>query len=160
MTAQLALCFCFLLREKPIVNEHHSNIVCNISFQSTENAVLLKITLVLTTALKPFKCMVVPYHVLELPPKKGHPYVSDVIIQGDFNAADCESVCESTCESVESQLATVMTVSSQDRVVMIIECKKTVSASWVMLEPNELIECSFIAITYSTSKTRMQSLAY
>ena len=52
------------------------NIVSNIIFERTENAVLLKITLMLAAALKPLGCTVVPYHVLELPSKKpGDPYV-------------------------------------------------------------------------------------
>ena len=56
------------------------DIVSNIIFKSSENAVLLKITLMLAAALG---CTVAPYHILELPSKKPmHPYVSDVVIKG------------------------------------------------------------------------------
>ena len=66
------LVFC---REERNVNEHYCDVVSNICFEGTENAVLLKATLMLATAVKPLKCMVMPYHVLELPTKKtGHPY--------------------------------------------------------------------------------------
>ena len=115
------LVFC---REERNVNEHYCDVVSNICFECTENAVLLKTTLMLATALKPLKCMVVPYHVLELPTKKtGHPYISDLIIKGESDSADCESICE----SVEAEsLPPVTTVSRQDLILMLIECKKTV----------------------------------
>ena len=50
--------------------------------------------------------------VLELPTKKtGHPYISDLIVKGESDSADCESICE----SVEAEsLPPVTTVSRQD----------------------------------------------
>ena len=63
--------------------------------------------------------------------------ISDLIIKGESDSADCESICE----SVEAESSPpVTTVSRLDLILMLIECKKTVSASLVMLEANDLIE--------------------
>ena len=92
----------------------------------------------LAAALKPLGCTVVPYHVLELPSKKpGHPYVSDVVIKGQL---ECESESSSGSGSDTQSAALITTVANKESIVMVIECKKTVSASLVMIEPNEVIE--------------------
>ena len=92
----------------------------------------------LAAALKPLGCTVVPYLVLKLPSKKpGHPYVSDVVIKGQL---ECESESSSGSVSDTQSAALITTVANKELIVMVIECKKTVSALLVMIEPNEVIE--------------------
>ena len=61
---------------------------------------------------------------------------SDVVIKG----LECESESLSGSVNDTQSAAIITTVASKESIVIVIECKKTVSASLVMIEPNEVIE--------------------
>ena len=69
------------------------DMVANIKFEGTKSSVMLKIILMMAAGLKCRQCMVVPYHILELPEGKvGHPYVADLVItSSDSESSSAES---------------------------------------------------------------------
>ena len=126
-----------------------------------ESAGLLKVTLMMATALKHKKFQIVPYHVLELPEKKpGHPYVADMIIKG--SKTESSSL---TDKSVEEPVATdeqpaIATISYNKSVIMIIEFKKVVSPSIKLVVTNDLVEmiiyCRYITDIRNLKQKRQQ----
>ena len=99
--------------------------VSNICF-GTESARLLKVTLMMATALRYKQCKIVPYHVLELPGKKpGHPLIADMIIK-ESQSAESSSVGLSVSESAAAEQPIITTISHNESVIMIVECKKIV----------------------------------
>ena len=85
------------------------------------------------TALKPLNCTVVPYHILELPIKKtSHPYVVDMIVEKNYNS-------ESSLSDTELMGRLITTVCCNNNIT-VVECKKTVLPSFIMLELSDVIE--------------------
>lgn len=84
----------------------------------------------MAVALKPFSCKIVPYHALELKTKKvGHPYEVDMLVKRKMESDEQMELEES-----------ITTVQRNEKIVMIVEVKKSVSASFSMNEPNNVIE--------------------
>ena len=101
-------------------------------FEANENAVLLKVTLLMAMALKPLNCKVVPYHALELPVnKRGNPFVVDMLVTEPSEPSDTQA---------DEPSSSVTMVSQEDAVVMVVEVKKSVSVLFQRAEPDDVIE--------------------
>ena len=114
--------------------------ISNICFEGTESARLLKVTLMMATSLRFKQCKIVPYHILELPEKRpGHPLIADMIIKGS-QSAESSSVGSSVSESAAAEQPIITTISHNECVIMIIECKKIVSPSVALVNSDDLME--------------------
>ena len=105
--------------------------VTNINFEGTEHSALFKVMLMMAAGLKHSLCMIIPYHILELPEKRGknsgHLCISDLVIKSSESQSSSAESNSSEAISVNTQPAesSVTTVCQNDVVVMVIECKKS-----------------------------------
>ena len=87
----------------------------------------------MATTLKPLNCNVVPYHTLELPIVKcGHPFVADMVIKSGPSGTQADTLDESP--------SSITMVSQGNAVVMVVEVKKLVSASFERAKSDDVLE--------------------
>ena len=140
----LLICIIFTNREECTDEASvsaYSQVTSNIHFETNENAILLKVTLLMATTLKPLNYTVVPYHTSELPIVKcGHPFVADMVIKSGPSGTQTDTLDESS--------SSITMVSQGNAVAMVVEVKKLVPASieWAKSEDvlELLIYCRYI----------------
>ena len=87
----------------------------------------------MAAGLKHSLCMIIPYHILELPKKRGknsgHLCIPDLVIKSSESQSSSAESNSSKAISVNTQPAessvTTVHVCQNDVVVMVIECKKS-----------------------------------
>ena len=104
----------------------------------------MKVTLLMAVALRTKDCTIVPYCALELPMKKsGHPYMTDMLV----------TKIPDTTSSDEGSIAAVL---KNETILMIIECKKAVSLSFLMIDHSDVIEmliyCQYLLEIYKQAE--------
>ena len=141
--------------------------VRNIKFEPNENAVLLKITLMIAISLN--GCEVVPFHSLELETqKKGHPYVVDMIVEsrGDLSRPSASFQDETSSQddtsfqgqNLSEQHSSFTMVSQNNSLLMVIEVKKTISVSFAANDPANVIEMLIYSLYLLSMRKQSSSI--
>ena len=105
-------------------------------FANGSMARLLHLALLMAIGLKDLEkvCKVAPYYVLEISELSGHPYCADIVIK---SPGWSEASSDITTESDEPSKATV---SIDDAILMVVECKRVVSPSLAFVKHSDIIE--------------------
>ena len=109
-----------------------------INFEGSECVVTIKVTLLMAIGLKDLEkvCKVAPCYVLEISELSGHPYCADIVIK---SPGCSQASSDITTESDESSKA-ITTVSIDDAILMVVECKRVVSPSLAFVKHSDIIE--------------------